>query len=107
MQYVQTLPVVLAPTTDDTVHAAEGVAVVHAVDPETSSNASGMMLNPHLPALEQMWEPRALELEKERRRMCRRIYQSPPPLQELRAGPDRRRHNQRRSDLTTAVDEKI
>lgn len=106
MQYVQTLPVVTAPTAEDTVHATEAVATLHPVEPEITSGATVMLLDPRLPALEQMWVPRTEELEKERRRLCRRIYHD-PPLQELRSGLDRRHRNQRRSDLTTAVDEKI
>ena len=79
MQYVQTLPVVTAPTAEDTVHATEAVAMLHPVNPEMASSATVMMLDPRLPALEQMWVPRPEELEKERRRLCRRLAPRLPP----------------------------
>lgn len=41
---------------------------------------------------------------EERRKYCRRL-QNQPILYNLRAGPDRRRKNQRKGDLTTAIDE--
>lgn len=50
---------------------------------------------------EQAFQERSPE---ERRKYCRRI-QNVQVLYELRAGADRRRKNQRKSDITTAVDE--
>ena len=42
--------------------------------------------------------------QEERRRYCRRLQNS-PFLYEVRMANDRRRKNQRRDDITTAVDE--
>ncbi len=44
--------------------------------------------------------------EDERRKYCRRL-QSTPVLYDLRSGTDRRRKNQRKSDVTTAIDEVV
>lgn len=52
------------------------------------------------------WMPRAANAVADRRRFCRRILNR-KPLQELRSGPDRRRHRRRAHDIATAVDEKI
>jgi hypothetical protein len=47
-----------------------------------------------------------VDIHGERRTYCRRIEHL-PVLIELRAGSDRRRHNQRGGDLTEHVDEKV
>lgn len=52
------------------------------------------------------WVPRPAWDESDRRRLCRRIRQQ-AVLIELRAGSDRRQRNQRSTDLTTAVSERI
>lgn len=107
MQYVQSLPPVYTPAgPSGTVVAAQAVPGVEPVSPRTTSETP-VRLDTQRPALEQAWEPRIYaSVENDRRRVCRRI-QHHPVLKELRSGIDRRRHNQRRSDLTTAVDENI
>lgn len=52
---------------------------------------------------EQVFQERSQE---ERRKYCRRL-QNVPVLYDLRVGADRRRKNQRKSDITTAIDEKV
>ena len=107
MQYVQSLPPVYTPTSPtDTVAEPEAVPAVRPVAPQPSTTLVRRYLDARLPALEQRWTPRPVEVESERRKVCRRIHQE-AVLEELRAGTDRRRPNQRSSDLTTAVDEKI
>ena len=61
---------------------------------------------PAMPAINQYWVPRPYTVENERRKLCRRVNDA-PILQELRSGRDRRRRNQRRDDITTAIDEKV
>jgi hypothetical protein len=107
MQYVQSLPPVYTPeATNDTVAAAEAVPAVRPVTPQNPTTIPRQRLDTRLPALEQSWAPRPTAVEGERRKVCRRL-QHDAVLNELRSGVDRRRRNQRRNDLTTAVDEKI
>jgi hypothetical protein len=47
-----------------------------------------------------------VQVHGERRTYCRRIEHLPMPV-ELRAGYDRRRHNQRGDDMMDHVDEKV
>lgn len=108
MQYVQSLPPVYTPTSPTgTVIEAQAVPAVEPVQPRQPNERPVPRLDTQRPALEQAWEPRILAtVDNDRRKVCRRIvHQS--VLQELRSGSDRRRRNQRSSDLTTAVDEKI
>lgn len=108
MQYVQSLPPVYTPTSPTgTVTETRAVHAVERVESHRIAEVPLQRLDTQRPALEQAWEPRVFaSLENDRRRVCRRL-QHEPVLQELRSGLDRRRRNQRRSDLTTAVDENI
>ena len=106
MQYVQTPPPVYTPTSPTgTVTASAAVTAVSPVTPQPSPEVSVQRLDTRLPALEQRWAPRPMAVDSERRKVCRRI-QHEPVLEELRSGIDRRRRNQRRNDLTTAIDER-
>lgn len=62
---------------------------------------------PALPAIARRRMPRPQAVDNERRKFCRRINHEASVLEELRAGIERRRRNQRRGDMTTAIDEKI
>lgn len=108
MQYVQSLPPIYTPTSPSgTVTELTAVPAVEPVAPRQAAEGPIPHLDTERPALEQAWEPRIFASpENDRRHVCRRL-QHEPVLQELRSGLDRRRRNQRRSDLTTAVDEKI
>lgn len=107
MRYVQSLPPVYTPTSPaSTVAEARAVPGVRPVEPQRPPETPLQRLDTRLPALEQRWEHRpATSIESDRRKLCRRI-QHETVLEELRSGVDRRRHNQRKTDLTTAVDEK-
>jgi hypothetical protein len=107
MQYVQSLPPIYTPTgPTGTVVEAQAVPAVEPVTPRNMAQIP-MRLDTERPALEQAWEPRIFaSLDNDRRRVCRRIQHN-AVMQELRSGVDRRRHNQRSSDLTTSVDENI
>ena len=60
--------------------------------------------SPKMPAEEQQKPVFHERSREERRRYCRRL-QNNPFLYEVRMVNDRRRKNQRRDDITTAVDE--
>lgn len=107
MQYVQSPPPVYTPASPTgTVTASDAVKAVRPVTAQAAPEVPIQHLDTRLPALEQRWTPRPMAIESERRKMCRRI-QHEPVLEELRSGIDRRRRNQRRNDLTTAIDERI
>jgi hypothetical protein len=107
MQYVQSLPPVYTPTSPTgTVMESEAVKAVSPVTPQASPEVPLQSLDTPVPELEQRRVPRPMTVETERRKVCRRI-QREPVLEELRSGIDRRRRNQRRDDVTTAIDEKI
>lgn len=108
MQYVQSLPPVYTPTSPTgTVVEAQAAPAVQRVEPHRTPEVPLQRLDTRLPALEQRWDARKIaSTEQDRRKVCRRLFQE-PVLEELRSGIDRRRHNQRKTDITTAVDEKI
>lgn len=108
MQYVQSLPPVYTPIgSTGTVVEAQAVPAVEPVQPRTPADRPIPRLDTQRPALEQAWQPRIqASVDSDRRKVCRRIGHE-NVLQELRSGSDRRRRNQRSTDLTTAVDEKI
>lgn len=107
MQYVQTPPPVYTPTSPTgTVTASAAVKAVSPVTPQAPPEIPIQPLDPRVPALEQRRAPHYLAVENERRKVCRRI-QRETVLEELRSGIDRRRRNQRRDDVTTAIDENI
>lgn len=105
MQYVPSLPPIGTPTPDSgAVKAVAHVAAIPGITEQTAT-AYRPLTNPApLPAISRRWVPRPTMDETERRTYCRRIHDA-PVLEELRSGMDRRRHNQRKSDLTTAIDE--
>lgn len=108
MQYVQSLPPVYTPTSPTgTVTEPRAVPAVNPVEPRATQDIPLQHLDTRRPALEQAWEPRTFaSLENDRRKLCRRIRHV-SVLEELRSGVDRRHRNQRSTDITTAVDEKI
>lgn len=108
MQYVQSLQPVYTPVSPTgAVVEAQAVPAVEPVRPRQPGEQPIPRLDTQRPALEQAWEPRIqASVDSDRRKMCRRIVHE-SVLQELRSGSDRRRRNQRSTDITTAVDEKI
>lgn len=110
MQYVQSWPPEVKPVPDSgavkpkwRVIAVRKVAerilppLIYRPPPET----------PAMPAINRYWVSRPPAMENERRKFCRRVNHEASVLQELRSGVDRRRRNQRRGDITTAIDEKV
>lgn len=61
---------------------------------------------PHPPDEENSEQAFRERNNEERRKYCRRL-QNIPVLYDLRAESDRRRRNQRKSDITTAIDEVV
>lgn len=107
MRYVQSLPpLVVPPPSSDAPTAVSPTAAAHPVGAQRELQTIVRAREKPVPAVKRRRIPRADPEEAERRTYCRRI-RNEPVLQELRAGVDRRRRNQRKNDLTTAVDEKI
>jgi hypothetical protein len=104
MRFVQYLPPAIIPDLPaDTVEAVTGVRPIAPHEPPAQPAAR---LDTERPALEQPWTARPVGADQDRRKYCRRIRHE-PVLEELRSGHDRRHRNQRRSDITTAIDETI
>lgn len=109
MQYVQNLPPIVKPVPDaGDVKPTERVAAAHPVQERT---LPPMIYRQHEeapaePAIRLRLAPRQATAGNDRRKVCRRV-RNEPVLDELRAGTDRRHRNQRKSDLTTAIDETI
>ncbi len=106
MRYVQSLPPPVEPVPDSgTVRA---IAPAHATPRVRERSLPPLVYRPQaappqLPAINRRARPLA-EPGSDRRTRCRRL-RNEPVLLELRSGINRRRRNQRRSDLTTVIDE--
>lgn len=105
MRYVQSLPPIVEPVADS--DAPRAVAHTAPVGPVSERSLPPLVFRPHTqqqatPALQRQVVPHAAD--NDRRKFCRRV-RSDPVLLELRSGQDRRRRNQRRDDLTTAIDD--
>ena len=109
MRYVQSLPPLVEPAAEET--AVNAVAHVTAAHNVTEQHQALIAYRKHmgnaaeLPAINQSWVPRLDPIESDRRKFCRRLQNS-PMLHELRSGKNRRLRNQRKGDITTAIDEK-
>lgn len=109
MRYVQSLPpLVEPPPGSDAPTAIAATAAAHRVGAQRD-----LRTIPHpqptdipVPPVQRRHAPRTNTVETERRTYSRRI-KNEPVLKELRSVVDRRRHNQRKNDLTTAIDEKV
>ncbi|MBY0577438.1 MAG: hypothetical protein K2P57_00160 [Burkholderiales bacterium] len=92
------------PTALDKKGASE-IGSVFAVKPVKEATAHAPFgfkpLEKHPEKPEQVFQERS---DEERRKYCRRL-QNIPVLYELRMENDRRRKNQRKGDITTAIDE--
>ena len=107
MQYVPSLPAPRPPDADfGTVRPTNAIVAVHPVSPRPNAALTRAYRELPLPPAKERRTSRPETVAGDRRRFCRRIY-TMPVLEELRSGRDRRRRNQRRGDLITAVDEKI
>lgn len=109
MRYVQSLPPIVAPQPDSlAVKPAAQAGAVTAVGerslPPLVFRQAYRAAQP--PGINRRWAPRAANALADRRLYCRRI-RNRKPLQELRSGPDRRRHCRREHDIATTIDEKI
>lgn len=105
MQYVPSLPPITTPLPDSgAVKAVAHVAATPRITEQTPTFYRPLTNPAPPPSINRRWAPRPAVDETERRTYCRRIHEA-PVLEELRSGLDRRRHNQRKSDLTTAIDE--
>ncbi|TSA50239.1 MAG: hypothetical protein D4R48_01895 [Nitrosomonadales bacterium] len=107
MRYVQSLPPLVEPSPDSgEVRAAAALKAAHPIGPRTLPPIiyRHHQLPVALPATSRRWIPRATAQEGDRRKQCRRLLHE-PVLEDLRAHLDRRRHNQRKTDLATHVDE--
>lgn len=105
MRYVQSLPPIVEPVPDS--GAVKPVAGTHATPRVRERTLPALVYHPHAPppqapAINRRVRPPAAA--GDRRRLCRRL-RDVPVLLELRSGKDRRRRNQRRGDLATAIDE--
>jgi len=108
MRYVQSLPPLVEPLPDSgEVRATAALKAAHRVGPRT---LPPMIYRHHqpppvtFPAINRRWIRRAAAQEGERRKQGRRL-RNEPVLEDLRAHLDRRRHNQRKTDLATHVDD--
>lgn len=109
MQYVPSLPPLVEPVPNQgEVRAVAATAAVHRPEERTLPPMVYRLRSDHapVPAVNRRSTPQSATVESERRKSCRRL-RTLPILQELRSGVDRRRHNQRLNDITTAIDEKI
>lgn len=105
MRYVQSLPPIVEPAPDS--GATRGIAHTAPVRPVSERSLPPLVFRQHTqqqatPALNRQVVPHSAD--NDRRKFCRRI-RNDPVLLELRSGQDRRRRNQRRGDLTTAIDD--
>ena len=100
-------PLVEAPPASEAPAAVAATAPVHRIG-EQRGLRTITRPQPRQTPVEHVERRRASNgpLETERRVLTRRIRNT-PVLTELRSGRERRRRNQRKSDLTTAIDEKI
>lgn len=109
MRYVESLPPLVGPPpASDAPTAVAATPAAHRVgaQQELLTLPRPRARKTPVPAIDRRTTPRAAPELSERRVYCRRI-RSLSCLQELRAGADRRRRNQRKNDLTTAIDEKV
>ena len=110
MNLVPSLPPVIVPATDQL--DVEALAAVTAAKPVTPRVQPPIMVQHHMrhhatrDFAGQQQRHDEVRVQGERRIYSRRIEHL-PELVELRAGLDRRRHNQRGGDITEHVDEKI
>ena len=109
MRYVQSLPPIVEPPPDE--GAVKAATRAGAVTPVAERSLPPMIYRERAFAAQQHginrhWAPRADNAMPDRRKFCRRV-QHQQRLLELRNGQDRRRHCQRKNDMTTAIDEKI
>lgn len=109
MRNIQSLPpLVEPPPASDAPAAVAATAPIHRVGAQRDLRTIPRpqpTKTPVTPA-ERRRAARASQVEAERRTLSRRI-KNDPVLKELRSGVERRRRNQRKNDLTTAIDEKI
>lgn len=109
MRYVQSLPpVVEPPPASDAPTAIAAAAAAHRVGAQRDLRTIPHPQHTDLPVppVLRRHAPRTNSVENERRTYSRRI-RNEPVLLELRSVVDRRRHNQRKNDLTTAIDESV
>ncbi len=109
MRYVPSLPPIVEPPQYD--GAVKPAASTTALAPVQERSLPPIIFRQHRPAarpdaINRHWRPRADAAIPDRRLICRRT-QDAQMLLDLRSGPDRRRHCQRKNDMTTAIDEKI
>lgn len=108
MRYVQSLPPEVEPVPDSgAIKPPWHVNAVHRVAERVLPPLvfRTPAETPTLPAIDRRQRPRPQAAANDRRKFCRRL-QDAPVLQELRSGIDRRRRNQRKDDIITAIDEK-
>lgn len=107
MRNIQSLPpLVEPPPASDAPAAVAATAPVHRVGVQRGLRTLPRPQQQPVEAIERRRAARSSPIEAERRTLTRRI-KSKPVLHELRTGHERRRRNQRKNDLTTAIDEKI
>jgi hypothetical protein len=112
MKFVSSLPPATAFTKDEL--EVEGLAPVKAAKPVQPRSLPPLVVQPHIrskakasPGITEQQEKRHdVHVHGERRTYCRRT-ELLPVLVDLRSGFDRRRHNQRKDDITEHVDEKV
>jgi len=104
MKYVPSLPPPGVPAVRDRV-TVYGLAAARAVRPVQPRTLPSLVVQPHeyREQEEEAAQRRERNPQGERRTYCRRLRRQ-PVLAELRAGLERRRHNQRAADPTEHVD---
>lgn len=113
MQYVQNRPLSSYINEFDDYNEVKKPFEIKAIRPVSERTGSSQVLRQFIPQLEQQ-QTRSESVERrkaesshgERRIMCRRI-KNQPLLCELRSKTDRRRRQQRKSDVTEHIDEVV
>jgi hypothetical protein len=106
MRYVSSLPPATASPVSRQVRRVAAAAAVKPVFPPEQPGPNVEPVAAHQEAGRLIEQQQRVALFEDRRKACRRVSHQ-PVLEDLRSGPDRRRHSLLESDLVDHIDEVV